>query len=77
MTLEEQLDLFAKAEKAIGKEVDFGEAFSPDQEKRPDDPRQEYAIPEGHESTEAGTMLSSNAADIPNWNKIKKGVDSY
>jgi len=77
MTLEEQLDLFAKAEKAIGKEVDFSEAIPSGQESAPKDPRQRYAVPEGHQSTEADALLSSETADIPNWNKIEKGVDSY
>jgi len=77
MTLEEQLDLFAKAEKAIGKEVDFNEALPEAAKARTKDPRENYPVPEGHESTDVGSMLAQGVADLPNWEKINQGSESY
>ena len=75
MTMEEQLDLFAKAEKAIGKEVDFDEAIGPGKEGEPYDPRQDYSTPEGHQSTDV--MLDPQAADQVKWDQIERGIESY
>ena len=77
MTLEEQLDLFAKAEKAIGKEVDFNDAVSSDKKSALNDPRQDYAVPEGYQSTEHDAMLSPELADLPDWDRIDKNIESY
>jgi hypothetical protein len=78
MTLEEQLCLFAKAEQALGNPVNFEEIFGLDkneEEVRPNvDPRS-MPIPPGYETTapEIGNILSSEAADLPEWGKANKG----
>ena len=74
-TLEEQLDLFAKAEQALGKPVDFDKAFSGNKNNTPaQDPREQYSPPPGHQTSE---LLSSDIADMPNWSKISKGAESF
>jgi hypothetical protein len=72
MTMEEQLDLFAKAEKSIGKEVDFNDAAPPGHKADPRDPREDYPVPEGYQSADSG-ILSAAHADRPDWGRLDKG----
>lgn len=57
MTLEDQLEFFAKAEEALGKPVDFNVIFNGNK-KRPKNP---YPVPEGMQSS-TDDMLSPDAA---------------
>jgi hypothetical protein len=75
MTLDEQLELFAKAEQAIGKPVDFNEIFGIKDGEEGNAQEPKVPIPPGHETTAVGMdeILDPRMADKPNWNKIAQG----
>lgn len=61
MNLDEQIELFAKAEEALGKPIEFDKLFG---EPKKDDL---YPTPPGMEST--NDLLSAEVADMPDWNE--------
>ncbi|RMG69780.1 MAG: hypothetical protein D6710_08315 [Nitrospirae bacterium] len=69
MTLHEQMDLFAKAELALGNKIDERALLGQEAQNRPDIP-----VPPGMETTD---LLSPQAADKPDWDKIQSGREVY
>jgi transcriptional regulator with XRE-family HTH domain len=64
MSLEEQVELLAKAEEALGKPIDFHKILEGD-----DDPRERaYPTPKGMESSKE--FLDESVADKVDWNKL-------
>lgn len=62
MTMEQQLELFAQAEQALGVPVNFREFFEP---KRRPRQRQMPEVPPGYETTDPEEILSRDLADSP------------
>lgn len=60
MTLEQQIELVAKAEEALGKPIPFDVIMKSD--------KNDYPVPEGMETTDP--MLSADAANPIEWDKI-------
>lgn len=73
MSLEEQLDLFCKAEEAINRPIDIQKILNDE----PEDPRKKVRVPRGFETTDPDLILSQEHADKPDFEKLSKGEKHY